>query len=209
MPFPDGTHNSMTALIVIRPLTNVKYIMYAEEKTSLRDTLSKMNGLIGLLARTPPFNDFIAKNLVRSREVNLPNPKCSDGPFRALDEEIGKWVYDIGATGEGIRIYHKKVICNIKSELGRSKKRQNELKNRQDELEEVLRDYCLDTSFFSDLNRGLEAGQERLVIAKYQELQMVVAGLQLETRNICKSMRMSTVKAGWSLPRYAYNYGSK
>ncbi|KAF9350425.1 hypothetical protein BGX26_011401 [Mortierella sp. AD094] len=138
IPFANGAYDNTTTVIVIRPLTDVESITYAVEKTTFRDTLAKIGGLMGIIAsviiylfghtrfspwgamaRFPPFKSLIISELGEVRKGYRP----SNGPFTVRVEEIGT--------------YNDSMSSDV-----------NSLKERLDELEVVLAEYYLESQFF-------------------------------------------------------------
>ncbi|KAG0254933.1 hypothetical protein BG011_005422 [Mortierella polycephala] len=140
--FPEGVYNNLTSVVILRPQSFIEVISYQEEKSSFKDTMSQIGGLIsivssilvflfgvslmspwGFIAGIPFFRRRITNSLAKS--FNSPEG-FSKGPFTTNVKEIGVFDPHVPTTDMRITL----------------------LKERVDELELVLSEYYLDGEVF-------------------------------------------------------------
>ncbi|KAG0204150.1 hypothetical protein BGX28_003801 [Mortierella sp. GBA30] len=144
IPYPTGYYNNRTSVIVLRPQSSVEILEHEEEKTSFKDTMSKIGGLMGLvgsilvflfgasllspwgfLASIPFFRRRMSNSLAKAYDSS---EGLSKGPFTTRIDEIGGFEPSAPTT-------EMRVVM---------------LKERIDELELVLSEFYLNGSVFSD-----------------------------------------------------------
>ncbi|KAG0012356.1 hypothetical protein BGZ81_001643 [Podila clonocystis] len=172
-PFPasvmrENNYTADTTVIIIRPQSYLQFIYYTEEKTSFRDTMSAIGGLLSLagsviaflfgaglmspwgkLVEMPYFRRKVAGSLAKAYGSE---DGISKGPFTSRIEDIGK--FDPDMASHEIRI--------------------TLLKERMDELELVLTEFYLEGDIFQDY------ASERLQLKKEKHEALVRAA---STRN--------------------------
>ncbi|KAF9093993.1 hypothetical protein BGX29_009717, partial [Mortierella sp. GBA35] len=153
MPFPaTRTPNTtdwdnLTTVIIIRPESIISNIMYNEEKTSIRQTLSDIGGLVGMIGTILVFLfgvslmspwGFIADIPFFRRKITFSLADAytgaggrSNGPFTTKVSDIGKFNPNL-STDERIEM----------------------VKEQLDELELVLRDYYVDGEVFQEFGEA-------------------------------------------------------
>ncbi|CAO3571065.1 unnamed protein product [Mortierella alpina] len=158
IPFPIGMYGPHSTVIVIRAPSALEFTEYEEEKTSFKDTMSKIGGLLslvgsvvvflfgvslvspwGFLASLPFFRRRMSNSLAKAYDSA---DGLSKGPFTTQINEIGDFD-DTVPTNE------MKIIM---------------LKERIDELELVLSEYYLDGCVFQHYSE--ERNKVRLERAK-------------------------------------------
>ncbi|KAF9950500.1 hypothetical protein BGZ72_007858 [Mortierella alpina] len=175
IPFPLGMYNPHTSVIVIRPQSGLELTEYEEEKTSFKDTMAKIGGLLslvgsivvflfgvslvspwGFLANLPFFRRRMSNSLAKAYNSS---EGLSKGPFTTHMDEIGDFDHTVPSND-------LKIIM---------------LKERIDELELVLSEYYLDGCVFQHYSEErdkvrLERAKTRLGRPKSKQ----VDGLELQ-----------------------------
>lgn len=158
IPFPTGMYGPQSSVIVIRPPSSLEFTEYEEEKTSFRDTMAKIGGLLslvgsivvflfgvalvspwGFLANLPFFRRRMSNSLAKAYNSA---EGFSKGPFTTHMDEIGDFDHTVPTND-------MKIIM---------------LKERIDELELVLSEYYLDGCVFQHYSE--ERDKVRLERAK-------------------------------------------
>ncbi|KAF9964415.1 hypothetical protein BGZ70_006498 [Mortierella alpina] len=158
IPFPIGMYGPRSTVIVLRAPSELEITEYEEEKTSFKDTMSKIGGLLslvgsvvvflfgvslvspwGFLASLPFFRRRMSNSLAKAYDSA---DGLSKGPFTTHMHEIGDFDHTV-PTNE------MKIIM---------------LKERIDELELVLSEYYLDGCVFQHYSE--ERNKVRLERAK-------------------------------------------
>ncbi|KAG0337332.1 hypothetical protein BG004_007679, partial [Podila humilis] len=148
-PFPASImasrgYNNLTTVLMFRPQSALQFIYFTEEKTSFRDTMSSIGGLLSLAASViaflfgaslmspwgklvdmPYFRRKVAGSLAKAYASE---DGISKGPFTSKIEDIGK--FEQGMSSADVRI--------------------TLLKERLDELELVLTEYYIEGEIFQD-----------------------------------------------------------
>ncbi|KAF9990096.1 hypothetical protein BGZ75_003643 [Mortierella antarctica] len=158
IPFPIGMYGPHSSVIVLRPPSVVEFTEYEEEKTSFKDTMAKIGGLLslvgsivvflfgvslvspwGFLASLPFFRRRMSNSLAKAYNSA---EGFSKGPFTTHIDEIGDFDHTVPTNDMKITM----------------------LKERIDELELVLSEYYLDGCVFQHYSE--ERDQVRLERAK-------------------------------------------
>ncbi|GJJ75583.1 hypothetical protein EMPS_07941 [Entomortierella parvispora] len=150
IPFPSGVYDNLTTVIILRPQSTLNQLSYQTEKTTFRDTMSSIGGLLGIvgsfigflfgasvlspwgfIAGIPFFRRKISGSLAKAYDTP---DGLSKGPFTTKIEEVGQFGPEIHEKGNG-----SVSAADLKLTM---------LKERLDELELVLSEYYLDGDVF-------------------------------------------------------------
>ncbi|KAF9571152.1 hypothetical protein EC968_000955 [Mortierella alpina] len=158
IPFPADLYGPNSTVIIIRPPSILEFTEYEEEKTSFKDTMAKIGGLLslvgsvvvflfgvslvspwGFLASLPFFRRRMSNSLAKAYNSA---EGLSKGPFTTRIDEIGDFDHTVPTDDMKITM----------------------LKERIDELELVLSEYYLDGCVFQHYSE--ERDKVRLERAK-------------------------------------------
>jgi len=150
IPFPPGVYDNLTSVILLRPQSTLNEVSYQTEKTTFRDTMSSIGGLLGIvssfigflfgasvlspwgfIAGIPFFRRKISGSLAKAYDTP---DGLSKGPFTTKIDEIGQFGPEISKRGAG--------------QISAEELKLTMLKERLDELELVLSEYYLDGEVF-------------------------------------------------------------
>ncbi|KAF9126760.1 hypothetical protein BGW39_006358 [Mortierella sp. 14UC] len=149
MPFPPtrpATWDNLTTVLIIRPETIIGSVIYNEEKTSIRATMSDIGGLIGI----------VGSILVFLFGVSLMSPWgfISDIPYfrRRITGSLAEAYTSQGGLSKGPFTTHQLNIGRFEPGMS-TEMRVAMVKEQLDELELVLMEYYIDGAVFQDYDK--------------------------------------------------------